>query len=150
MNDNDSSQLVHCVSVLVPVSADVAYRYLTDGRELGRWALGAFGTEASGQPEVFRGVSLFDDQPCFVKPVGDLAARRIVYHVGADAMHLVPRIQAQVVDGEALGHPATCCQVTLLAWRHQSMSEARWVQLQRCHELEVLLIRARLERWQTA
>ena len=139
----------HSISVWVEAPAERAYDFLLDGHALGRWALGAFATEAL-QDGVFRGRSLFDDQAVLVRPVGYRQGWRVEYHVGNDPEHLVPRIVAQVVPGPDLGYEAGRAQITLLAWRHREMSDERWYQLQRCHELEVLLIRAQLERWQTA
>lgn len=146
---SDLHAISHSVSVLVSAPAERAYAYLMDGLELGRWALGSFDTREV-EEGVVRGVSLFDGQSCLVKPVGNPDTLRIEYHVGQDSRALVPRIVAQVVPGEHLGHEATSSVITLLAWRHRDMSDERWLQLQRCHEVEVLLIRSRLERWQAS
>lgn len=137
--------LSHCASVLVAVPADTAFAFLMDGEALGTWALGSFATKPVA-PGVVRGVSLFDDQPCCVRPVGDAASGRIEYHVGAEPGQLQPRILAQVVPGPVLGHAADVCQVNLIAWRQHGMSDERWLRLVRCHEVEILLIQARLER----
>lgn len=144
---NSPAAWTHCADVSIAVPATRAYRYLMNGLELGRWALGSFATEEIS-PGIFKGTSLFDDQACLVQPVGDEKRLRIEYHVGQTAGALVPRIVAQIVPGNQLGEPADVCVLSLLAWRHRDMSEDRWLQLQRSHELEVLLIRARLERWQ--
>jgi len=139
------SDLSHCASALVAVPADAAFAFLMDGEALGTWALGSFATKTVA-PGVVRGVSLFDDQACCVKPVGDAAAGRIEYYVGATPEKLQPRILAQVVPGPVLGHAEGVCQVNLIAWRQQGMSDERWLRLVRCHEVEILLIQARLER----
>ncbi len=137
------ASLSHCSSVICNVQAEVAYAFLLDGLQLGTWALGSFNTEKVG-PGVYRGRSLFDDAITFVRPVGDPQALRVEYHVGSKIDSLIPRISAVVVRGPDIGRPADTCQVNLLAWRHREMSEERWEQLVRSHEVEVLLIQARL------
>lgn len=146
---NSAAAWTHCADVRIAVGAKRAYHYLMNGIELGRWALGSFDTQEVS-PGIFKGTSLFDEQTCLVKPVGDETRLRIEYHVGQTATALVPRIVAQIVPGNQLGEAADVCVLSLLAWRHRDMSDDRWLQLQRSHELEVLLIRARLERWQGA
>ena|SRR5690606_22889300 len=138
------AQLAHCASALCPVSAETAYAFLLDGHKLGQWALGSFAT-IEEQPGVFRGRSLFDDTTLLVRPVGNPQALRVDYHVGSTPSNLVPRITAMVVAGSTIGHEANVCQVNLLAWRNASMDDERWNQLVRAHELEILLIKARLK-----
>ncbi|MDW5441120.1 hypothetical protein [Polaromonas sp. SM01] len=133
----------HCASVLCQVPAQQAFAFLADGLALGQWALGAWHTVAVGEG-VVRGQSLFDDQPSWVRPVGDLARLTIDYHVGSSPDALQPRISAVVQAGETLGRGADCCQVSLHAIRSPGMDDARWLRLVRCHEVEVLLIEARL------
>ena len=53
-------------------------------------------------------------------------------------------ISAQIVPGPSLGRDADCCQVNLIAWRDAGMDDARWLRLVRCHQVEILLIQARL------
>jgi hypothetical protein len=38
------------------------------------------------------------------------------------------------------------CIVSLIAWRERSMTDARWERLVACHETEIRLIQALLER----
>ena len=115
-----------------------AYRFLVDGKALGRWALGAFDTRRAG-PNLWRGTSLFDGRALFVRPVGD--ARRLIvdYHVGSDRKKLVPRIMARVAPttkGNSI--------IILVAWRDAGMDDERWTRLQACHEVEVRLIQSLL------
>lgn len=130
----------HSASVHCRASPQQALDYLADGLSLGQWALGCWQTEAVGGG-VVRGHSLFDDTPSWVRPVVDEARMTVTYHVGGapDALH--PRISA-VVDADAT---TGTCRIGLHASRTPDMDDARWLRLVRCHELEVLLIQARLE-----
>lgn len=128
----------HCASVVCRVSAPQALAFLADGLQLGQWALGCWQTEAVGGG-VVRGRSLFDDTPSWVRPVVDEAHMTVVYHVGGAPDGLSPRIHA-VVAADPGG-----CRISLHGSRTPDMDDARWLRLVRCHELEVLLIQARLE-----
>jgi len=125
------------------VPARRAYAFLSDGLEVGRWALGSFAARKVGR-NLFRGRSLFDGAEVLYRPVGDRARLIVDYHVGTDAQALVPRIMARVVPGEATGRDKGSCLVTLLAWRDASMSDARWERLVACHEVEIRLVQAQL------
>lgn len=133
----------HCAFAWCQVSAHQAFTFLADGLALGQWALGAMQTVAVGNGLV-RGLSLFDDQPVWVRPVGDLATLTVSYHVGSSPTALRPRISAVVQAGESSGHGKDCCRVSLHAVRDPGMDDARWQRLVRCHEVEVLLISERL------
>ena len=115
-----------------------AYRFLADGKQLGRWALGSFSTRRAG-PNLWRGTSLFDGRALFVRPVGDPKRLIVDYHVGADRKKLVPRIMARVTPVAA-----NRSTVILLAWRDAAMTDERWARLQACHEVEIRLIQSLL------
>lgn len=133
----------HCASIVCEVPAHHAFVFLSDGLRLGLWALGSWQPEPVGDG-VVRGRSLFDDQPTWVRPVAGPARWTIAYHVGAAPDQLRPRIRAVVEPGETIGLGANCCRVSLDAERDPSMDDARWQRLVRCHEVEILLIQARL------
>ena len=135
--------LSHCVTAECAVPARRAYDFLTDGVEVGRWALGSFAAQRVGQ-NLFRGRSLFDGAEVLYRPVGDAARLIVDYHVGTNARALVPRVMARVVPGEATGRTRRSCLVTLVAWRDASMSDARWELLMACHEVEIRLVQALL------
>ncbi|CAN5551116.1 hypothetical protein BH10PSE18_BH10PSE18_44690 [soil metagenome] len=140
---------VHRASVLCDVPALQAFAFLADGFQLGTWALGAWDTQPVGDG-VVRGRSLFDDQPGWVRPVGDAARLRIDYHVGGAPEALTPRILATVEPlpadsaNSVDSNGADRCRVTPHAARDPGMDDARWLRLVRCHEVEVLLIQGRL------
>ncbi|VTU24711.1 hypothetical protein H6CHR_02248 [Variovorax sp. PBL-H6] len=135
----------HCASVLCQVPARHALEFLVDGLQLGRWALGCWDTASVGEGVVC-GRSLFDDQPSWVRPVADHTRMAVVYHVGSAPDALSPRIRATVEPIEAVEAQgnAPCCRISLHAERTPGMDDARWLRLMRCHEVEVLLIQARL------
>jgi hypothetical protein len=125
------------------VPARRAYAFLSDGLEVGRWALGSFEARQVGR-NLFRGRSLFDGTEVLYRPVGDAARLIVDYHVGATPRSLVPRVMARVMPGEATGRDEHACLITLLAWRDAAMTEARWQRLVACHEVEILLVQALL------
>jgi hypothetical protein len=120
-----------------------ALRFMADGERLGEWALGCFATEPVGDG-VVRGTSLFDGHPAWVRPVLDAAHGRVEYHVGAGPDTLQPRIHALVESLVPPGTDSPRCRIALHASRQAGMDDARWLRLVRCHEVEVLLIQARL------
>ena len=137
------SPLSHCVTAECAVPARRAYTFLSDGLEVGRWALGSFEARKVGR-NLFRGRSLFDDGEVLYRPVGDAARLIVDYHVGTHPRTLTPRVMARVIPGEATGRSKGSCLVMLVAWRDATMSEARWERLVACHEVEIRLVQALL------
>ena len=131
----------HSASVHCRAGTQQALDFLSDGLALGQWALGCWQTQAVGDG-VVRGHSLFDDSPSWVRPVMDASRRTVTYHVGGAPDALTPRIHATVEPDAATGG----CRISLHATRDAGMDDARWLRLVRCHDLEVLLIQARLDR----
>ncbi|MDM0107878.1 hypothetical protein QTH97_23225 [Variovorax sp. J22R24] len=143
-NPTEDTPSSHCASAECRVSAQRALAFLADGLQLGRWALGCWQTEAVGDG-VVRGHSLFDDQPGYVRPVMDEARMTVVYYVGGTPDVLSPRISAVVEPLAAADGADESCRISLLATRTPDMDNARWLRLVHCHEVEVLLIQARLD-----
>jgi hypothetical protein len=141
MISSDESMVVHEAHATCRVPAAVAFLFLGDGRSLGRWALGSWGTEELGEG-VFRGHSLFDDQPAYIRLESVAAEMRVYYHVGRSPTVLARRIEAHVFED---GEDPSVCRIMLRAARPPDMSDERWTRLVRCHEVEVMLIQARLE-----
>lgn len=132
------SSLVHTARMACAVDPARALRFLADGRQLGRWALGSMNTVRVGVG-LYRGISLFDGTATLIRPVLDRQAGRVDYWVGPDAQHLQPRIQARVVASQS------GCVISLRARRGKDMSDHRWGRLIACHEAEVYLIQSLLE-----
>lgn len=133
-----AASLSHITSLVCAVDPARALRFLADGRQLGRWALGCMNTVrvATG---LYKGVSLFDGSVSYVRPVLDQDRGQVDYWVGSDARELSPRITAHVQARQA------GCLVSLAAWRSEAMSNARWARLIACHEAEIHLVQALLE-----
>ncbi len=129
----------HRASAECAVPARAAYRFLCDGRKLGRWALGCFGARRVARG-LFRGKSLFDGEVLYVRPVGDERNLTVHYFVGPSRKSLVARAYTRV---QKLG--SRRCRVSLVAHRVKEMSLARWRRLMACHEVEVLLISSLLK-----
>lgn len=135
--------VVHEVDATCRVPAALAFLFLGDGRSLGRWALGSWNTEEVGDG-VFRGHSLFDDQPAYIRLESLAAEMRVIYHVGGLPSALNRRIEAYVCEDD---EDPSACRVVLRAERPPDMSDERWTRLVRCHEVEVMLIQSRVERY---
>lgn len=128
----------HITSLVCDVEPDRALRFLADGRQLGRWALGSMNTVRVGTG-LYKGVSLFDGSVSYVRPVLDQGLGQVDYWVGSEARQLSPRIAARVLPHQS------GCVVSLAAWRSQTMSDARWARLIACHEAEIHLVQSLLE-----
>ena len=76
-----------------------------------------------------------------MRPVGDPERLLVEYYVGTHAGRLATRAMTKVVP-----RGPRSCLVSLVAWREPSMTEARWERLVACHEAEIRLIQALLER----
>jgi hypothetical protein len=137
-------ELSHCSTTVCERAAPDAFAFLADASKLGSWALGCWGARAIGDGMV-RGTSLFDGEESVVRvsPGADLT---VDYLVGDDERSLTPRISARVVPGPVTGRPASVCLVTVLAWRPLEMSDARWARLTASHDVEVLLLKAEMEK----
>ncbi len=111
---------------------------------MSRWTLGLWNTREVA-PGLYAGESLFDGASGLVQVSVDEVRGVVDYAVGASRESLVPRIRATVIAGEALGHAAGTCVVTLIAWRTAAMDDERWARLAASHEVEIDLIRGQLE-----
>src|SRR5438445_12836685 len=96
------SGLSHCVTAECAVPARRAYAFLSDGLEVGRWALGSFEARRVGR-NLFRGRSLFDGTEVLYRPVGDAPRWIVDAHVGTDPQALAPRGMARGGPGRATG-----------------------------------------------
>ena len=84
-------------------------------------------------------------RPIWARIDADPERCTICFHVGPDRNSLAPRIMVRVVPGEVLdGDPRTCV-VSLIAWRQETMDDARWAGLMSGHEREVLTIKRLIE-----
>ena len=146
MRSTGCEVVMHAAEVTCRVAPALALAFLSDGRALGSWALGSWKTEEV-DTGIFRGHSLFDDKPTYIRPEPMAAQMRVVYHVGSSPCALTPRIEADVIEDVA---DASSCRVVLRAERPMGMTDERWNRLVRCHEVEVLLIQSRVEAYRAA
>jgi hypothetical protein len=68
------------------------------------------------------------------------------FDVGDRPESLVRRISARVVPGDQLGEAETTSLLVLTAWRVRGMDDERWRRLVIAHEVEILLLKHRIER----
>lgn len=138
------NQLIHATARVCKASAQAALHHLSSAEGMSRWNLGMFDT--TQEPDgLLTGVSLFDGTRAYARADIDLANGLVTYRIGADPVALVPRIQARVVEGAALGYEAGQIMVCLQTWRLKDMDDARWERLTATHEAEIELIKAQLE-----
>lgn len=136
-------ELAHCATAVCEVAAETAFAFLADDRNLGSWALGCWNARPVGDRTV-RGKSLFDGSQSIVRVTGVPERLTVDYAVGAGG-DLQPRISVRVVPGPVVGRSPGQCLVTMLAWRSADMTDARWARLVASHEVEILLLKARVE-----
>lgn len=134
----------HLAAATVAVPADFALARLSEAVFVGQWALGSMGLVPSGQPNVWRGRSLFDGSDAHVEIAAHPELGLIDYHVGTIERRS-PRIMIRVVSGSVIGLDASHCRVSLIAWRAVGAAGAIWMRTCTTHETEVLLIKAQLE-----
>jgi hypothetical protein len=97
-----------------------------------------------GEDEV-RGRSLFDGSETTVRLARRPDVRLVDFSVGGRGDEPVPRISARVTPGEVIGRTREECLVTLVAYRTAEMTAERWKRLQQAHDVEVRLLKARIE-----
>lgn len=133
----------HCATALIDVTAAEAFDFMADPLTLGTWSLGCMNVRA--EEGLYRGTSMFDGASAWFDIVAHRDTLLIDYRVGTPG-NLKPRISARIVPGEVCDLSASQCYVSLLAWRLDGMSDARWQQLCDSHEAEIWIIKAKLER----
>lgn len=137
-------QLSHCVTTLCDVPAEHAFAFLADPSMLGSWALGCWDAVPI-DAETVRGASLFDRSSSVVQIAGRADQLTVDYLVEDDHGLRASRICARVVPGPAVGRGAEQCLITVLAWRTMAMTDERWACLVASHDVEILLLKERVE-----
>ena len=132
------------VSTRIDVPYDFAFAHLSDGRRLGRWALGSMDLEPQPEPGVWRGTSLFDGSVAEmeIRPHPDLGL--IDFHLGPAGAR-VPRVSIRVTPGPDWGLPEASCLVAMSTWRAGWMDDARWHRTCTTHAAGALLFKAQIE-----
>jgi hypothetical protein len=138
--------LSHCATAACEAAPADAFAVLADEAALGTWALGCWqAAPVADGDRLLRGTSLFDGSATYVRAEADENRLTVDFEVGSDPQSLSRRISARVVPGADLGRGEDRCLVTLLAWRPADMADERWERLTATHEVEVLLLQARIE-----
>lgn len=125
---------LHVAAIDVAAPADTVFAFLADPHRLASWAHGLAEQRVVGTDHVV-GRLAADGSPIHCRIVAAPALRVVSFRLGEHPDRTVPRIQAQVIDGELFG--CSGCRLELLAWRTADMDDARWVSLRDAHEAEV-------------
>jgi hypothetical protein len=133
----------HCAAVVCDAGPTVAYAFLADPSSLGTWALGCWEAMPIDEDSA-RGHSLFDGEETTVRLLRTPEVGLVDFVVGTGA-GASPRISARVTPGTVVGGGNAQCVVTLLAYRTADMSPERWARLEATHDVEIQLLRARIE-----
>ena len=136
--------LAHICSVAVDRPAGDAMAFLQAPENLASWAVGL--GEAAVHPDgLIEGAFPETKRPVWARIDADPDRFTICFHVGSDRNALVPRIMIRVVPGEVLDSDPRTCVVSLVAWRLETMDDARWEGLKSGHEREILIVKRLIE-----
>jgi hypothetical protein len=129
------------------VPPEDAVSFLRSPEGVGTWALGTWDTKpVPGTEGVYVGHSLLDGrEESFFRVLPEGTPGVVEYEVGGTAEKLTMRVAAKVVSGKDFGYGVNHCMVTLLGWRPRDMSDARWKRLCAFHDVEILMLEARLK-----
>ena len=134
----------HICSAAVARPAGAALDFLADPRKLSSWAAGMGATTVHPGGTV-EGAFPGTNRPVWARIDADRRRSTVHYHLGPDPGSLVPRIMVSVVPGEVLDADPETCVVSLIAWRQETMDDARWAGLKSGHEREIREIKRLLE-----
>ena len=134
----------HICSVAVDRPASDAMACLADPEKLSTWAVGMGATTVHPDGAI-EGAFPETKQPIWARIDADPGRSTILYHLGPDPGSLVPRIMVRVVPGSDLGGGPGSCVVSMIAWRQESMDDARWEGLKSGHEREILDLKHLIE-----
>ncbi len=140
-------QLCYSTTIVAPVPPEAAVAFLRSPEGVGTWALGTWGTTpVANKDGVYVGRSLLDGtEQSFFRVLEEGTPGVVEYEVGGTSEALTMRVAAKVVSGEDFGYGADHCLVTLFGWRPRDMNDARWARLCAFHDVEILMIEARLK-----
>lgn len=136
--------LCHSSTCEVNAEARHAFSYLSDGVLQGEWTLGSQQRECIGD-NLFKGLSIFDGGPLYVRIDADPDKLIILYHIGSDDADLQPRNMIRILPGPVIGKTDEQCLVTLLSWRDAAMPDDKWKLKCVSHETEMYIVKNRIE-----
>jgi hypothetical protein len=140
----DEGSIHYAATALVRVAPATAFAYLADGVRMGDWTLGSWNRRALGE-DLFVGTSLFDGGETYVRVAPDEPRLTVDYHVGRSPDALRGNVSVRVLPGPRTGREEGCCLVTLMIWRLPAQPEAEWRRICRSYDVEVEMIKGRLE-----
>ena len=134
----------HICSARIDCPAGAAMAFLQAPENLSSWAVGMGETTIHADGTI-EGVFPDTKQPIWARIDADTGRATIHYHLGSDPDSLVPRIIVRVVPGDVLEGDPQSCVVSLIAWRQETMDDARWEGLKSGHEREIREIKRLIE-----
>ncbi len=140
---NPASQ-AFSVSAVVAVEAEEAFAFLADGMNQRYWALGSWNRRRLGE-DLFAGNSLFDGTELLIRVVPRRDLLLVDFETGTSPEALDLHVEARVIPGATLGHPASCCLVVLTVFRGAGTDDALWTRFWHVFETEIQMIKGRLE-----
>ena len=136
--------LAHICSARVDRPAADAMAFLQAPENLASWAKG-MGEARVHHDGLVEGAFPDTKRPIWARIDADTNRSTICFHVGPDRGALVTRIMIRVVSGDILDSDPRTCVVSLIAWRQETMDDARWNRLESGHEREVKEIKRLIE-----
>ena len=136
--------LAHICSARVGRPAADAMAFLQAPGNLASWAKG-MGEARVHDDGLVEGAFPDTKRPIWARIDADTNRSTICFHVGPDRGALVTRIMIRVVSGDVLDSDPRTCVVSLIAWRQETMDDARWSRLKSGHEREVEEIKRLIE-----
>ena len=136
--------LAHICSARVDRPAADAMAFLQAPENLASWAKG-MGEARVHDDGLVEGAFPDTKRPIWARIDADTNRSTICFHVGPDRGALVTRIMIRVVSGDVLDSDSRTCVVSLIAWRQETMDDARWSRLESGHEREVEEIKRLIE-----
>lgn len=136
--------IAHTASVVLAVNADTAFEFMASGMNQTYWALGSWARVDEGDG-VVSGTSLWDGSKLYIRIEAEPRLRLVDYHTGPARDKLKHGVQARILPGEPLGHPAGSSVLTITVWHNPGHTEESWRRTYHAFQAEVHLIKGRLE-----
>jgi len=134
-----------CASVIVAVPAQVAFRFMADGRKQSNWAMFSWNRRHVAG-DLFVGTSLFDEKELYVKLVAREELSLVDYYCGASADSLSWQVEARVIPGDAIGLGRDKSLINMTTWRTATTDAVGWELMGHVWQTEIHLIKGLIER----
>lgn len=134
----------HIASIEIEAKADDAFAFMADARNISQWALGAWTTLEATETSSC-GASLIDSALCYIRLEADPQARVVHFHTGGSWAELTKVIICRIKDNDSRRATTPSCLLSIEAKRPADMSAPRWRQLKAAHEVEIFILKNRIE-----